>query len=317
LTVEVSAGERIDRLLARALPLSRTRVRALLEEGCVSVDGRPQRRPSFVPRTGSIVHVHLPPPSPTGLLPDPLPLQILYEDESLIVVDKPAGLVVHPAPGHARRTLVNALVARGDFSADGGERPGIVHRLDKETSGVIVVARNEPAHHALAAQFKSREVVKLYEAVTWGHLRQETGVIERPIGRSRADRQKMAVTLVRGRPALTRWRVLARFEVADHLEVSPESGRTHQIRVHLASVGHPVLGDRRYGGGAGVEAGFQGAARALARELLGRMPRFALHARRLEFRHPLTDRPLMFEAPLPPDFRALLDFLSTGVPSTL
>lgn len=309
ITLRVSSSERIDRLLARELPLSRTRARALIDAGLVSVDERVERRPSLVPPEGSLVQVRFPAPGATALAHDDLPLDVLYEDDAMIVLDKPPGLVVHPAPGHPRGTLVNALVARGTLSGEEGERPGVVHRLDRDTSGVIVVAKSAIAHGALAAQFKSREVVKIYEAVAWGHLPGEEGRVERPIGRSRVDRQKMAVDPVRGRAALTHWRVLARFSVADHLEVRLASGRTHQIRVHLASLGHPLVADARYGGGAGVEAGFQGPQRALVRGALSVMGRFALHARRLELRHPATGRAMAFDAPLPRDFRRLLEFL--------
>jgi 23S rRNA pseudouridine1911/1915/1917 synthase len=310
LQVEVRRPERIDRLLARDLPLSRTRVQALLEAGRVTVDGRPVTRPSFVPEEGSRVAVVLPPPEPSWLAADPLPLHVLHEDAEILVLDKPAGLVVHPAPGHRRGTLVNALVARGAVSALAGERPGIVHRLDKDTSGVIVVARTESAHAALAEQFRARRVRKLYDAVAWGHLPAAEGEITRPIGRSRSDRHKMAVDAARGRPALTRWRVVTRFEVAEHLEVDLASGRTHQIRVHLASLGHPVVGDARYGGGPGAEAGFHGPQRPLARRALAAIGRVALHARRLELRHPRDGRELAFEAPPPADFERLLGALA-------
>ena len=310
LTLVVERSERIDRLLARDLPLSRTRVQSLLEAGRVTVHGQVVTRASLVPAEGSLVRVHLPPPTPAALAADAIPLDIIYEDESILVVNKPAGLVVHPAPGHPRGTLVNALIARGTLPADADERPGVVHRLDRETSGVIVFARNEAALRALAAQFKSREVVKLYEAVVWGHLPAEQGTVERPIGRSRADRQKMTVDVLRGRPALTRWRRLARFAVTDPLEVELASGRTHQIRVHMASLGHPLVGDARYGGGPGVEAGFQGPQRALVRGALKAIGRVALHARRLELRQPRSGEWLVFEAPPPADFRRLLEFLA-------
>ncbi len=310
MTLQVAEAERIDRLLARELPLPRTRVRALLEAGAVRVDGRIARRPSLVPAPGSLIRVDLPPAPPSALAPDARPLDILFEDDSLVVVDKPAGLVVHPAPGHPRGTLVNALVARGDLTAEAGERPGVVHRLDKDTSGVIVVAKTAAAQRALAAQFKTRSVRKLYDALAWGHLTGESGVVERPIGRSRADRRRMAVDVGRGRPALTRWRRRARYTVADHLEVDLATGRTHQIRVHLASLGHPLVADARYGGGPGVEAGFQGPQRAIVRGALASMSRMALHARRLELTHPTTGEALAFEAPVPADFRRLLEFLA-------
>jgi 23S rRNA pseudouridine1911/1915/1917 synthase len=308
-TLRVGEPERIDRLLARELPLSRTRVRSLLEGGAVRVDGEVTRRASLVPAPGSLIQIELPLEPSSSLVPDALPLEILFEDDALVVVNKPAGLVVHPAPGHPRGTLVNALVARGDLPSAEGQRPGIVHRLDKDTSGVIVVAKTTAAHGALAAQFKAREVRKLYDAVAWGHLAGESGTIERAIARSRADRQRMTVDARRGRPALTRWRRLARYAVAEHLEVELATGRTHQIRVHLSSLGHPLVGDARYGGGPARVAGFQGPQRAIAKGALEIVRRVALHARRLELAHPTTGAPLAFEAPLPADMRRLLEFL--------
>jgi 23S rRNA pseudouridine1911/1915/1917 synthase len=312
LAFEVAAPTRLDRLLARDLPLSRTRAQALLEGGHVRVDGLVVRRASFIPTAGSRVRVRVPPPEPSGLEPDPFPLEILFEDAFLLALVKPAGLVVHPAPGHPRGTLVNALVARGSLPDEPGARPGIVHRLDRDTSGVMVVAKTEDAHRELARQFKAREVLKVYDAVAWGHLPSPRGTVERPIARSRADRQRMAVDVRRGRPALTAWRVLARYDVADHLQVEPASGRTHQIRVHLSSLGHPIVGDARYGGGPGVEAGFQGPQRARVRGALAACGRPALHARRLELRHPATGEALAFEAAPPADFRRLLAYLAGG-----
>ncbi len=311
---EVSQPVRIDRLLARDLPLSRTRVQELLEQGAVTVDGRVVRRSSFVPETGSVLTVVMPEAEPVEAGPegDSIPLDVLHEDDAILVLNKPAGLVVHPAPGHSRGTLVNALIARGSLSAAGGQRPGIVHRLDRETSGVMVVARDDEAQRMLGEQFKARTVTKAYEAVAWGHLAGEAGSVERPIARSRTDRLKMAVDHRRGRAALTRWRRLARFDVADHLELDLASGRTHQIRVHLSSLGHPVVRDARYGGGPGVEAGFGGPQRALVRGALASIDRVALHSRRLELDHPRTGERMVFEAALPGDFVRLLAFLRGG-----
>lgn len=292
------AGERIDRLLARRLPdLSRSRIAQLLEQGRVRLNGRLPRK-SDRPASGDRIELELPAPEPSPLRPEPIPLDIVYEDRDLLVVDKPAGMVVHPAAGHRSGTLVNALLHHvSDLSGIGGVlRPGIVHRLDRDTSGLLIVAKHDRAHRKLAAALKRREVRRLYLAVAWGHLGADERVVEAPIGRSPSDRKRMAV-VPGGRPALTHFRRLERWRAADLLEARLETGRTHQIRVHLAHIGHPVVGDASYG--AGGARRISGPDQGWARDLERRLSRQFLHAYDLQFQHPRTGELLHFESPLP------------------
>jgi 23S rRNA pseudouridine1911/1915/1917 synthase len=288
---------RLDAVVARLLGLSRTRVQSLLDEGLVTVDGNEPKK-SHRLRAGERVEVVVPAPEPLDVEPEDLPLDIVFEDADLLVVDKAAGMVVHAGPGHASGTLVNALLfAVDDLSGIGGRlRPGIVHRLDKDTSGLMVVAKNDATHQALSEALRRREIKRLYRAVTWGHFAEERFTVDAPIGRDPANRQRMAV-VERGRRAVTRARVKARWEAADALEVALGTGRTHQIRVHLAHLGHPVVGDAVYG--LGWHRGMSGAARAWARELNDRVTRQFLHAWGLAFRHPGTGEEMRFESPLP------------------
>ncbi|HEY8485046.1 MAG TPA: RluA family pseudouridine synthase [Longimicrobiales bacterium] len=300
---EAPAEARLDAYLARRLPeLSRSRVAQLLESGRVRVNGRVPRK-SERPTPGMVIEVELPPAEAPGVRAEPIPLEIVYEDGDLVVVNKPAGLVVHPAPGHATGTLVNALLYHiRDLSGIGGVlRPGILHRLDKDTSGLLVVAKNDEAHRRLAAALKRREVKRVYLAAAWGHLPQDELTVEAPIGRSPTHRQRMAV-VAGGRPAVTHLRRLERWVAADLVRAELETGRTHQIRVHLAHIGHPVVGDSTYG--AGAERGMSGPVRRWAEEFARRVPRQFLHAAELSFRHPRTGEVLRFESPLPPDLAA-------------
>ena len=285
---------RLDSWLAAAHPaISRSRWKQLIETGRVLLNGAPVLKPNAALAPGDVLACTLPDPEPVGLVPADIPLDVLYEDADLIVLNKPAGLVVHPAPGHAADTLVNALLHHcADLQGIGGElRPGIVHRLDKDTSGVLVVAKNEAAVAGLVAQFSSHAVRKEYLALAWGALKKPSGVVDLPIGRHPVHRQKMAVT-EKGRAALTRYEVLAAGPLAALLRVRIETGRTHQIRVHLAHLGHPVVGDATYGRARhGLPADLQ-------------IPRQMLHAHVLEIAHPRTGRPLVFTAPPPPDFLA-------------
>ncbi|HEY7473104.1 MAG TPA: RluA family pseudouridine synthase, partial [Gemmatimonadota bacterium] len=242
------AGDRIDRALAGLVPLSRTRIRRAIEAGGVRVDGVTVRRASEPVEAGSEIVVEIEPKAESTLDPADIPLTILWEDEDCLVVDKPAGLVVHPGPGHPGETLVNALLHhRPEVAGVGDERKaGLVHRLDRDTSGCLLVAKNDAAHRALSDQFAARTVEKRYWAFAWGHLRGTEGVFDAPIGRSTRDRQQMSSRTRRGRRAVTRWRVVETYVVGQWLEVELETGRTHQIRVHLAEAGHPVIGDARY-----------------------------------------------------------------------
>ncbi len=304
-------GERVDRFLAgRGLPASRSRLQTLVGEGKVRVDGAAVKASRKL-RGGEEVVVEIPPPETWDVEPQDLPVRVIYEDEWIAVVSKPRGMVVHPAPGHRGGTLVNALLHRlRDLSGVGGVlRPGIVHRLDRDTTGLIVVAKDDVTHRRLQARFRSRSVEKVYLAVVLGRLTGE-GVVDRPIGRHPTQRKKMWVDGPRARPAVTRWRAISALEAATLLEVTIETGRTHQIRVHLAALGHPVAGDPVYGGAARAKGVHDPAAR---RRLVG-APAQALHAWRLGFEHPRTEELVRFTAPVPEDLAGLIRALGGEVP---
>lgn len=300
----VGAGEegRLDRFVAHRLGLSRTRVQGLVAQGWVQVDGRPPRKSERL-EEGAVVTVHVPPAEPVEIVPEDIPLVVVHEDAELLVVDKPAGMVVHPAPGHRSGTLVNALLHHvRDLSGVGGRlRPGIVHRLDRDTSGLLVVAKSDGAHLALSDALRRRRVKRLYRAACWGHLPEPLTTVDAPIGRDPRDRKRMAVVEA-GRRAVSRVRVRERWLRADLLDVALQTGRTHQIRVHLAHLGHPVVGDRVYG--AGWVRGMGGAGERWARELDRRVPRHFLHAAELVFDHPATGERMRFVSPLPADLAA-------------
>ncbi len=300
-------GLRLDFFLTgREIGLSRTQVGRVIDEGQVQVNGRPGRAGRKL-KTGDAVVIVLPAARPSEVIPESIPLRILYEDASILVVDKPAGLVVHPAPGHPGGTLVNALLHHcRDLSGIGGVlRPGIVHRLDKETSGLLVAAKSDEAHRGLAGQFKRHEVKKTYQALVYGEPKTDSGRIEAAVGRHPTDRKRMSTQSPRGRSAVTLWRVRERFGVAALLEVDIETGRTHQIRVHLTELGYPVVGDRVYGGTGRIRTVGDPSARARMKAL----DRQALHAWRLAFTHPVTGEKLQFVAPLPEDMAGLCAFL--------
>ncbi|HXQ49657.1 MAG TPA: RluA family pseudouridine synthase [Stellaceae bacterium] len=312
---EQDAGERLDRLLAAQLgELSRTRLKHLIEAGRVSLGGATIRDPSMRVKPGQSFAVSVPPPVADRPEPQALALDIRFEDEHVIVVDKPAGLVVHPAPGNPDRTLVNALLAHcgASLAGIGGvRRPGIVHRLDKDTSGLMVVAKSELAHARLAADFAARRIERAYVALVWGVPAPVAGEIATRIGRSGRDRKKMAVVASGGKEAVTHYRVVRAYgNFAARVECRLATGRTHQIRVHLAARGHPLIGDRTYGGGRG--GGRIAAAPEPAREALAAFPRQALHAQLLGFVHPATGETLRFESGLPRDLAALVAVLEGG-----
>ena len=300
-----TCGQRLDKVLVSLLPgESRASLQRLMRAGRVRILGRPAR-PSYTVRGGERIEIELPPPLPSRLEPHALPLAILHEDADLLVIDKPAGLPVHPGAGARRVTLVNALLHHcKDLSGIGGvERPGIVHRLDRETSGVLVVAKNDAAHRSLAAQFKARTVRKLYEALVWGVPRVPEGVVDGPIGRHPTARVRMAVR-PEGRAARTVFGVRASFGPVAFLEIEPATGRTHQIRVHLSFIGHPIVGDGLYGGtrqAHDVPRGFA--------EVLASFNGLALHARRLGFAHPRSGVWQEFTAARPEGFQTALDRL--------
>jgi 23S rRNA pseudouridine1911/1915/1917 synthase len=305
------AGARLDAWVAERFELSRTRVQKLVDAGRirVQVDEGEWR----VPKKSEVVderwwvEVVVPAATPVGLVPQDLPLRIVYQDADLAVVDKEAGMVVHPAPGHRDGTLVNALLHHlTDLSGVGGRlRPGIVHRLDRDTSGLLVVAKTDRAHHALSDALRARKVKRLYLAASWGHLDEPEVTVDRPLARDPRDRKRMAV-VEGGRHALTRLRVRERWVAAELLDVALQTGRTHQIRVHLASIGHPVVGDPVYG--SGRERGMSGPALGWARTMAAKVPRQFLHAARLVFDHPVTGETMRFEAPLPADLQAAADW---------
>lgn len=313
------AGERLDRFLARrlgdappgnaphetdgpGLPLSRARLKALIEAGHVVKGEATLRDPSHRVKPGDCFEIAIPPPAPAIPQPQEIPLRIVYEDRHLIVVDKPAGLVVHPAPGNPDGTLVNALIAHcgAELSGIGGvRRPGIVHRLDKDTSGLMVAAKTDQAHQGLAALFARHDIDRAYRAVVWGTLRPLVGTISGAIGRDVRHRQRMAVVAERGRHAVTHYRVIRAFaDRASLVECTLETGRTHQIRVHLAHIGHPVVGDPVYARG--------------RRPPVADFARQALHACRLGFRHPVGGKILKFDSDLPDDLQRLISAFAGG-----
>jgi len=303
-SVVTPATERLDRYLADQLSLSRTQAARLVAAGAVLVNARPARASHTLARADR-VELRLAERQPVReLRPAHIPLTVVYEDEHLAVLDKPAGLVVHPAPGHWDDTLVNALVARGtDLGGGVAGRPGIVHRLDRDTSGLMVVAKTDLAHRRLGAAIAARRVRRSYAALAWGHLDRSPTVIEAAIARHPRDRKRMAV-LSQGRPARTAAIVVAWFGPVDLLRLELHTGRTHQIRVHLEHAGHPVVGDPVYGGGGSRR--ISGTGRRVAEALERATPRQALHAAALAFRHPATGEPLEFHADWPADLRGAL-----------
>jgi 23S rRNA pseudouridine1911/1915/1917 synthase len=331
-SIRVAADEaagRLDRLLAaHVVELSRTRLKALIEAGAVAVDGRTIRDPGHRVNSGAAILVDIPAPAPAKPAPEPLALDVVYEDADIIVIDKPKGLVVHPAAGHWTGTLVNALVAHcgESLSGIGGERrPGIVHRLDKDTTGLMVVAKNDRAHRALAAQFAAHgrdggPFERSYLAFVWGAPDRPRGTIDRPIQRHKVARDRMAIS-EGGRAAVTHWQVLERYgkrkgaghggksteSVAALMACRLETGRTHQIRVHLASIGHPLMGDKVYGSGFQSKAALLPAAAQAALAALGRQ---ALHAHILAIKHPNNGKILRFCSELPADLARLRDMLA-------
>ena len=311
-TQREDVGNRIDRVIADRLPdLSRSRVKALIEDGRITVDGAPIDMPSAKVRLGQIVAVDVPPPVDDHPVPQAIDLRVIYEDAHLIVIDKPAGLVVHPAPGNREFTLVNALLAHcgSSLAGIGGvRRPGIVHRIDKETSGVLVAAKTDQAHAKLSAAFAAHDIDRVYQAVVWGVPSPREGEIDGPIGRSPANRKKMAV-IASGKPAVTHYRVLRPLGLAASLvECRLETGRTHQIRVHMTEIGHALVGDPVYGRARPARL------KSLAPEAVAAVAAFqrqALHASVLGFDHPVTGKRLRYESPFPADLAMLVRSLES------
>lgn len=302
-----AAGERLDAFLASRVPaLTRSGWKRLIEARHVTVDGCAQAKAGFVVKPGMTVATTLPEPEKTTLTGETIPIEVVHEDEHLAVIMKPAGLVVHPGHGNRTGTVVHALIGRGMQLAEAGGalRPGIVHRLDKETSGLMIVAKSDAAHRALAAMFARREIRKTYQALVWGRPSPVSGRIDDAIGRSRGDRTKMAVRAPHARAATTLYRTIEALSGFTLLEIELVTGRTHQIRVHFASRKHPVIGDTRYGG-----APWKALRDPERRAVVSSFTRLALHAFRLAFDHPVTGLPLRLEAPIPLEFAALLSTL--------
>ncbi len=305
------SGKRIDLFLSQEdIGLSRAFIQKLISDHNILVDGKPIK-PSHKIKGGEKIDIEVPPLEKPSLEPEDIPLDIAYEDSDLLVVNKEAGMVVHPAAGNYSHTLVNALLFHcHDLSGINGVlRPGIVHRLDKNTSGLLVVAKNDFAHLGLAEQIENRTLLREYIAITWGHMPAEKGAIEAPIGRATKDRKKMAVTRLKGRESLTQYQVLERFDLCDLLSIRLKTGRTHQIRVHLSYLNHPVLGDPEYGGRGKWIKGIYDRDRPFAQKLLSVIERQALHAKKLGFVHPGTKEYKEFDSPLPEDIENVLSLL--------
>lgn len=304
-------GTRLDRFLISATQdMSRTYLQRLIRDGDVTVNDKIAKRPSYLLRNGDRVCLTLPPPQPLDTIePEHIPLDILHEDSHLLVLNKPAGMLVHPANGVNDGTLVNALLAHcsTDLSGIGGvERPGIVHRLDKDTSGSLVVAKTDVAHRKLSAQFERHSITRQYVAVVCGTPTEVTGTIDARIARSRRDRRRMTTVETHGRHAVTHYEVLERYLQFALVQLTLETGRLHQIRVHLQHIGHPVAGDAVYGG---ERRALNDANTAALKQTLAQLKRQALHARLLGFEHPATSENLTFSAPIPKDMLTLLDAL--------
>ena len=287
------SGERADAFLARTVEeLTRSAAQRLLEDGAVTLNGRPLKK-NYKTTPGDVLEVMLPDPEPVDVVPQNIPLDVVYEDSDVIVINKPVGMVVHPAPGHPDGTLVNALLYHCGDSLSGinGElRPGIVHRIDRDTSGLIIAAKNDKSHLALAEQLQDHSLARVYEAIAVGGFREDSGTVNTPIGRHPVDRKRMAIDPRNGRHAVTHWSVLERFSGYTHIQCRLETGRTHQIRVHMASISHPLLGDVVYGNKKPY-AGLAGQ---------------CLHARKLKFIHPSTKQLVEVECPLPDWFENTL-----------
>lgn len=299
---ENDSALRLDRFLSQKLKdysISRNTIQKLIEEGNVLLNSK-RAKQSVKVAINDVITVMLPEKKEICLVPEKINLDIIYEDDSIIVLNKPAGLVVHPSPGHSTGSLVNALIAYTDELSSVGApfRPGIVHRLDKETSGVIIIARNNSAHYNLVSQFMNREVIKVYRCIVVGSVKQESGIIDKSIGRSENDRKRFSTRTKHSKISLTEWKVQERFNNYTMLSVFPRTGRTHQIRVHLSEIHHPIIGDRVYGGKSALRLP-DGIDRA----------HLYLHAERIQFRHPVTAKYMEFAAPLPEYFNKAIEIL--------
>jgi len=306
------SAERLDKYLSRLdeLSLTRSKIQKLIVEKLVLVNGLPAGHNHKL-LGGEKIQISLPPLPELKVKAENIPLSVIYEDDFLLIVDKPAGMVTHPAVGNRSGTLVNALKYYSEKLSETNEqeRPGIVHRLDKNTSGLIIIAKNNETHLKLQLMLKNRQIKKIYYALVCGHLKKESDQISLPIGRSMKDRKKMAVTNVKSREAITEYKLLDRFKLHDLIELNLLTGRTHQIRVHFSFLGHPVFGDSEYGGRLKWHRGVMSIDKLLVNKMLDLMPRQALHAKLLQFEHPINGKNMLVESSLPDDFGQLLEFL--------
>ncbi len=304
--------ERLDKYLSSHddLNLTRSRIQKLISQELIRVNETVTSNKYSI-KSGDAIEIKIPTPPPSKVIPENIPLEIIYEDQYLVVVNKPAGLVTHPGAGNRTGTLVNALLYKYGSLASGSasDRPGIVHRLDKNTSGLLVVARTDEIYQKLQKLIQSREIHRHYKALVCGHLKEKSGTIDAPIGRSIKDRKKMAITDINSRVAITEFKVIERFRSYDFAEVALFTGRTHQIRVHFTHLGHPVFGDPEYGGREGWYKGMFAPERPLTKTLLDMLPRQALHAFKLEFDHPVTGEKMVLESQLPDDFSNIIEML--------
>ncbi len=300
---DADAGTRLDRFLAvRAPDISRTRLQRFIKEGRVYLNDHPVTLPRHRINSGDILEFEIPAPEPLKLTPEAMLLDIIFEDSHIIVINKPAGMVIHPGAGHERSTLVHGLLHHcGDLKGIGDTmRPGIVHRLDKDTSGLVIIAKDNAAHQSLIEQFASRTTDKRYIALVAGKLRDRSGTVNSPIGRHPVHRKKMAAGVSRGKEALTQWKIMREMKGASLIEAHILTGRTHQIRVHMSSIGHPLLGDMLYGGPSVVKL----------QDLTVKIPRQMLHAAELAVTHPLTRERMRWQAPVPEDMKKVISALS-------
>ena len=300
--------ERIDIFLSRQIAdLSRSQLKKLITEDEVLVDGKTVR-PSYLVDSGERIEVNVPTPPPIKAEPEDIPLSVIFEDESLIIINKQAGIVVHPARGNLKGTLVNALLHYSNSLSKGGDpfRPGIVHRLDKGTSGLIMIVKNDQVHSTITTMFMNREIHKEYTALIWGMMPKKKGIISDSIGRSRSDRTKMSA-VENGKSARTEYSVDVEMDFTSLLTLKPVTGRTHQLRVHLSNLGNPIFGDHEYGGRGKMAGMVTPDRRKLAVKLLEILPSQALHARKLSFKHPVTQKNIEFESPLPENYQSVLE----------